>query len=43
VAQQTGTSVDIQAALAAPGAYSWVVSGAAGVTWQLTLSYVSAG
>ena len=43
VGQQAGTSVDVQAALAAPGAYSWTVTGAGGVNWKMTLSYVSAG
>jgi hypothetical protein len=43
VAQQSGTSVDVQALLAAAGAYTWTVSGATNVSWKMTLSYVSAG
>jgi hypothetical protein len=39
VAQQSGTSVDLQPAITAPGAYTWTVSGAGGVSWTMTLSY----
>jgi hypothetical protein len=39
---QTGTSVDVQATAAAAGAHSWTISGANGVTFNLTISYTSA-
>jgi hypothetical protein len=41
IAQQSGTSVDIQSTLSATGAYTWTVSGGSGVSWQMTLSYVA--
>ena len=44
VGQQAGTEQSMsKAALAAPGAYTWTVTGAGGVNWKMTLSYVSAG
>jgi hypothetical protein len=41
VAQQSGTSIDVQSMLPAAGAYTWTVSAGGGVSWQMTLSYTA--
>jgi hypothetical protein len=41
LAQQSGTSIDLPTLLATPGAYTWTVSGGGGVSWTMTLTYVS--
>jgi hypothetical protein len=41
IAQQSGTNIDVQSSLATPGAYTWTVSGGSGVSWTMTLSYVT--
>jgi hypothetical protein len=38
---KTGTSIDVQATAATAGAYSWTISGASGVSYSLTMTYVS--
>jgi hypothetical protein len=42
LATRSGTSVDVSAAVAAAGAYSWTISGANGVNYALTMTYPSA-
>ena len=41
LAQQSGTNVDVQSLISAPGAYTWTVSGGSNVSWTMTLSYVA--
>lgn len=41
LAEQSGTSIDVQSTLAVPGAYTWTLSGGSGVSWRMTLSYVA--
>jgi hypothetical protein len=42
LATKSGSSVDVQAAATAAGAYSWTISGANGVAYKLTISYPTA-
>ena len=39
---RSGTNVDVSATAAVAGAYSWTISGASGVAYSLTMTYMSA-